>query len=357
MGDLADAAERALEEREEADHGRALSAARREASRTKVELSKAHAELDRLTRLLDLHDAVKAARPAPPKWLTRAPKKADSYATLCLLISDTHFDEVVNVDEVGGLNKYDRELGTLRLERTFTGAVKLARHYLSGIVYDGACVPLGGDIFSGLLHDLAETNEDTLFGSLLYWSEQLTAGYRLLADEFGKVHVPVVVGNHGRLTRKPRTKQRARDNADWLVAHMVARAFANDPRVTFQIPDSADCRFDIYGTRFLLTHGDRTSGGGGIGGIWPPIMRMVAKARQSYVHDPFDHVIMGHWHQLTWGRDFTINGSLKGWDEYCLTNGIGAPERPQQAMWLVTPEHGITIQTPVIAVDREAEGW
>jgi hypothetical protein len=126
---------------------------------------------------------------------------------------------------------------------------------------------------------------------------------------------------------------------------MVARHIQDD-RVTFDIPDSADVRFDVYRTRFLLTHGDQTKGGGGIGGIWPPIKRMVQQKRTQYAHNPFDVLLCGHWHQLVWGGDFVVNGSLKGFDEYALLSRF-PPERPQQALFLVTPDNGITFQAPV----------
>lgn len=321
-----------------------LAEARAERDRVRARADRQALELAELRNLLDLHDAVTAAKPRPPKWL--APKKSGGQkAIVCTILSDLHFDEVVRPEEVQGLNEFNREIAEERLEAYFQNVVKVSKHYLSGVDYEGMVLCLGGDMFSGLLHDLQETNDDTLFGSLLRLSELLTAGLVLLASEFSRVHVPVVVGNHGRLTRKPRTKRRARDNADWLLGHMVARA-VNDERVTFDIPDSPDCRFDVYGTRFLLTHGDQTKGGGGIGGIWPPIKRMVAKKRAQYVADPFDVVVMGHWHQLTWGGDFIVNGALKGFDEYAMVSAF-APERPQQALWLVTPEHGITVQAPV----------
>lgn len=32
-------------------------------------------------------------------------------------------------------------------------------------------------------------------------------------------------------------------------------------------------------------------------------------------------------------------------------------EPPQQAAWLMTPEHGRTVTFPVFCMDREAEGW
>lgn len=315
-----------------------------------------HAEMS--TQLGLITSATSAARPAPG-WLTAPPKSKPHRGTPWLMLSDLHLDEVVQPSELMGVNAYNRKIAEQRLARTFTGAVKITRDYWSGIHYDGIVVPLAGDIFSGDIHEeLTSTNEDTMLGSVLHWSDQLAAGLAMLADTFGKVHVPVVVGNHGRRTRKPRAKMRARDNFDWFLGHVLARTFANDKRVTFAISEAADVIVPSYDHRVCITHGDQTSGGAGIGGIWPPIMRLDARkrARQAAVSQPYDLLIMGHWHQLVFGPNFIVNGSLKGYDEYAFTSNFGY-EVPQQALWLMTPEHGRTFTAPVLPQDRKREGW
>lgn len=292
----------------------------------------------------------------PPKWLTRSTKKTERVATLCTVLSDTHFDEVVDPSELDGRNAYNREIAEQRLERYFTGVVKLARHYLAGVTYDGAVLFLGGDLISGDIHEeLSESNEGTAFETVLHWSERIAAGVSILADEFSQVHIPLVVGNHGRRTRKPRAKKRARDNFDWLIGQMIARHFQGDARVTFQIPDGTDALVPVHDMNFLLTHGDQVGGGGGIGGIWPPIMRMVAKKRTRY---DFDSLVCGHWHQLIMAPSsgLIVNGSLKGYDEYASISNF-VPERAQQALWTVAPGAGVTFSAPVFTDSRKEEGW
>ena len=294
----------------------------------------------------------------PPRWMAPA-QPAKSAATLVVMLSDTHFDEVVNPDEMEGLNAYNREIAVQRLERWTQNVVKLARHYLAGVKYDGLVLILGGDIFTGDIHEeLSITNEDTMIGSLLFWSEQLAASIDLLAAEFGKVHVVSVVGNHGRTTRKPRMKQRVRTNFDWLLAKVVERHFGKDQRVTFTVPESADALIRIYDHGHLITHGDQVSGGGGIGGIYPPIMRMRARKHQRYMQtgNQFATLWLGHWHQYISTPSMIVNGSMKGYDEYALLSGFSF-EVPQQALAVVTPERNITFQAPVFCMDRKKEKW
>ena len=335
-----------------------LDALKKRDSLSAREIQKLNEQVDKLTRTIESSEQILEQDLHPPTWLAPAKPKKSS-ATLVVMLSDTHFDEVVVPEEVDFLNAYNRTIATMRLQKWTENIIKVSRHYLSGVTYDGVFLILGGDIFSGDIHEeLHDTNADTMLGSLLYWSEQLTASIGLLAEEFGKVHITSVVGNHGRTTRKPRMKLRVKTNYDWLVTKMIERYFEKDKRVTFQIPEGADSLVSIYGYGQLITHGDQASGGGGIGGIWPPIMRLKARKAQRYLAtgSNFQTMWCGHWHQLVQTPSLIINGSLKGVDEYAFINNFSF-EQPQQALAVITPERGITIQAPIFCADRKAEGW
>jgi hypothetical protein len=352
VGDLASEARESASERKLAD-------LRRDRDNARHELKRATGELEAMSARLALVEQISDLDPSPPKWLAPRRKTSAHHATVTTILSDMHFDEVVNPDEIGGVNAYDRAIATKRLRRYFDQVVAVSRDYMAGVTFDGCVLMLGGDGVSGNIHDeLRESNEAPIAATVLYWSEMLCAGVAQLADEFGKVHVPAVVGNHGRMTRKPRMKGRAQDNWDWLMAQLVAREFREDDRVTFDIPDSAETHFDVYGTTYRLEHGDSARGGGGWIGATGPVMRRHQKIQSATaaMDRPFDHLVVGHWHTLVWGSGFTINGSLKGLDEFAAISGFGF-EQPQQALWLTTPERGITMHAPVFVADRKAERW
>ena len=107
----------------------------------------------------------------------------------------------------------------------------------------------------------------------------------------------------------------------------------------------ADLMVDVQDTTYLLTHGDQAKGGGGIGGIWPPLMRMVARKRNNV---DFDSMVLGHFHQLIMAPSsgFPLNGSLKGYDEYASIGNF-AFEAPQQALWINVPEKGVSSSSVV----------
>ena len=339
------------------DEAEKLSGIRRERDRWREHARRAEDENATLKQVLGVVGKIEALHPDPPKWLTPAsPKKHN--ATLMKMLSDLHLDETIRPSEVSGVNAYNREIATGRLERDAENTVKLARHYLSGVTWDGMVLMLGGDLVSGDIHEeLSQTNADTILGTMLYWSEQLSAYVARMAEEFGKVHVVSVPGNHGRMSRKPRAKLRAQTNFDWLLSHLVQRS-VKAKGVTWQIPDAADVTFKVYDRWHLLTHGDQAHGGNGIGGIFPPIMRLRARKLQHYasIGQGFDVVWMGHWHQYLPTPSLVVNGSLKGFDEFAMLMGFSS-EPPIQALAVATPERGLTFTAPVFSMDRLKEGW
>jgi UDP-2,3-diacylglucosamine pyrophosphatase LpxH len=321
---------------------------------------RALADLADMRRTLNLMSALDAEKTKPPRWLA-PPTKGTHHATVNLLITDTHFDEVVRPEEVDGINAYNREIAEIRLEAAFKGAWKLARKYLSGVTYDGVCLMLGGDIFSGLIHEeLKETNESDVIASVVHWIEPLEAGINLLAEEFGKVHVVGVPGNHGRNTRKPRFKGRATDNFDWLLYKLIERDFEKRSDVTVQVGNAMDAHVQVYNTRYLLTHGDQFKGGSGISGALSPLMLGAHRKtrRQSAAGKPYDVMVMGHFHHelSLLSQGLLVGPCLKGYDEFAYGNNF-PPSPPAQALWITTPGHGPTFSAPVFVMDRKREKW
>lgn len=292
-----------------------------------------------------------------PSWCrlpSKRAKKQQGRGTVCLLLSDLHLDEVVRPEEMRGRNAYNREIADLRLRKVFEGVIEQATYYHQGTSYDGCVVFLGGDLVSGGIHEeLRETNEYPVPETIRFWTPKIGDGLNLLADTFGQVHVASVPGNHGRFTSKARYKYRSLENADWLISALLAQRFAHDSRFTFDVSEAMDTFVTVYGTKLLLTHGDQVKGGGGIGGIFPPIMRMKAKKQAT---EDFDHMVIGHWHSYIHSQGITVNGSLKGYDEYAYGNGFSS-EDPRQAMFIITPERQITWPVEVFCQDRKQEGW
>lgn len=291
----------------------------------------------------------------PPAW-TAKPMRKNNTGVPTLFLSDLHWDEVVMPAQVNHVNAYNREIAERRLKHCFTATVDLLMNHMARPRYDYCVVALGGDMLSGNIHEeLKETNEYPILMSLMNCATNLIAGMELLLTVFPRLFVPAVVGNHGRLTRKPVFKNRAYDNYDWLLYQIIARHFAKDDRISFAIADSSDVLYNVYGTRYLLTHGDQFQGGTGISGPFTPWMLGDARKRkrQVAIKDPYDVMLMGHWHMYSPLKTLIVNGSLKGYDEYAYGRNFDF-EPPTQAMWLDHADVGRTAMWPIYLEKRGA---
>lgn len=292
---------------------------------------------------------VAADKTAPPSWTVRPPKGRSVSGVPTLFGSDWHWGEVVDPAEVHGVNAYDLSIAHARARTMIERAIDLLTRHVSGGTYPGIVFALGGDMVSGDIHDeLSQTNDAPMLPVVLDLVAALTWCIKTLADRFGAVFVPCVTGNHGRMTKKPRAKQRAATNLDWLTYQLLAAAFNGDKRVSFLIPDGSDAHWKVYGIRYCLTHGDQFRGGDGMIGALGPVARgdKRKRSRNGQIGAPYDVLLMGHWHQLFQTGRFVVNGSLKGYDEYAAVSNFDF-ERAQQALWLTHPTHGITLQMPV----------
>jgi hypothetical protein len=327
-----------------------ISALKDQVNKLKSELQDTRMEVATSQKLMDfMHGLKDATFDVEPDWLQTDGKHSITGIPV-LFLSDIHFDEVVDPAQIGGVNKYNHEIAVKRIQHTFQSAVDLCTKYMHEPTYDGIVVALGGDMLSGNIHEeLAETNEAPILQSAVDLTELLCQGIKCLADTFGKVFIPCVVGNHGRLHRKPRAKNRVKDNYEWIIYQNLAHRFAEDERITFMIPDGSDAIFKVFNKTFLLTHGDQFRGGSGIAGIFSPLFIGQARKqkRQQAVHQPFDVMMIGHWHQYIHTETLIVNGSIKGLDEYAYQGNFGY-ERPQQALFIVHPDLGITYRMPIL---------
>ncbi len=297
-----------------------------------------------------------AADPTPPAWLARSGVAFTGPGVPTLFCSDLHWGEIVDPNQIGGVNKYNVAIAQERLRTMVDVAIDLLFNHIKFPKYPGIVFALGGDMVSGDIHEeLQATNESEIMPIVLDLWGCLVWCIERLADKFGAVFVPCVSGNHGRNTHKIRAKGRNFTSFDWLLYQFLAKRFEADKRVTFQIPDGPDCNYSVMGHKYLLTHGDQFRGGDGVIGALGPIIRgdHRKRSRNGQIGMDYSTMLLGHWHQLIQLQRLIVNGSLKGYDEYAYSNNFGF-EPPRQALWLTHPEQGITFSAPV-NVERSAK--
>lgn len=342
-----------------------LRRAQSDAAQARSSLADSHKEIVRLQdQLADLRWASNAAL-VPADW-TLSRRKIGGEHIPYLLGSDYQVGEVIRRSETDHAHGYDTDTFRRRIRKLFDVAIKLCDdHGGSSWKYPGFIYARAGDAISGAIHEeLAQTDDLTPLQAVEVCFEEEAAGIRHLADRFGKVEVKEVIGNHGRTTRKPQSKQAAALNYETLISYMLQREFAKDKRVSFQVSESPDVFFPIYDLNVLLTHGDKIGSRGGQGFIGPvaTMARGAQKvmAEQQAIGRRVDRVDMGHFHTEVYLGWLLGNGCLPGYSEFAKMHRM-RPAPPSQ--WLVFhhPRYGavdlksIVLEEPTALINRERE--
>ena len=295
----------------------------------------------------------------PPPWLVTPTKSKKGIVTgvPTLFASDWHWGEIVDPNQINGVNSYDIGIAQGRARLLIQKTIELLSNNISPPNYPGIVFALGGDMVSGDIHEeLVATNQKEIMPVVVDLFGVLTWCIETLADHFGQVFVPCVSGNHGRNTVKIRAKGRAFTSFDWLLYQFLAKEFENDKRIKFMIPDGPDALYTIYNHRYLLTHGDQFRGGDGMIGALGPIIRgdHRKRSRNGQIDLEYDCLLLGHWHQLIHLERLIVNGSLVGYSEYAYNSNFPF-EAPRQALWITHPDHGITFSLPIRVDDQKTD--
>lgn len=286
-----------------------------------------------------------------PDWLNTERQSRGGKSVVGLFLSDVHAGEVIDPEEILGINAFNPDICAARLKRYFEAALTIAPRWAADTECVGAYLALGGDLISGDIHDeLVRTNALTAHEQVEFAVSHIGAGIRLVAQAFGAVHVVSVPGNHGRTTHKPTAKLYSRLSYDTLIASMLADQFKDDPRVTFQYGRATDQITPIFGRSVFLSHGDKlgTKGGMGFAGPLLPIVRGTKKvaAQQASIGRHADLILHGHFHHSANPGNVLSNGSVPGYSEYA-GDIRAAVEPPSQWLFLMHSRWGLRERLPI----------
>jgi len=298
----------------------------------------------------------------PSDWVMPPLTKGKHKEAIILLISDIHMGEVVDLDQMGGRNAYNRQIAIARLRRLFEGIVALGTQHWSGQPPGVIYAVLMGDMITGEIHeDLAETNDLLSAPAVREVSQCLISGLNLLLKSFEcPIEVISLPGNHGRLTKKPRMKDFAINSYDTLAAWWIESYYhaKEEKRIRFSAPASGDALVNIHGWNVLFTHGDRigSRGGQGFVGAAATVARGMQKIVQDYAAEgtPIDYVMVGHFHTALELEQGFANGSLVGPSEYSRTLRMRSAPATQW-MLAIHPERGVSRRWKV-TVGHSSEG-
>jgi len=306
--------------------------------------------------LLDVRGLLKT----PPRPKLEIPKlkygKGENMATI-LHLSDVHYGEVVDPSEIDYQNSFDADICRARVGRFFAKCASLMTEHWIGKPPVQVHLIIGGDIISGSIHDeLLATDLPTVPEQVLEAGELIGGGIKHLASV---LKCPIFVeenpGNHGRYTKRPWAKRRARSSFDILACDFAAMACRGIKNVEFHKPRSSDAYFDVLGWKFLANHGDNMGARGGTGYIGPsaPITkghRKLIDTFQRGARKRVDYVCTGHFHTTMRSPFGFANGSVIGYNEYA--RDIRAdPEPAKQNFLVVHEEHGVIMQRDIFVGD------
>jgi predicted phosphodiesterase len=266
----------------------------------------------------------------------------DAAHEMLLLVSDAHYPEFVNPEEALGI-EYGPEIVRKRMEYIIDRTVRLLTLHQQNYPIGKLTIGVLGDMLSGNIHEELEvTNAMPMGDALTGMSYMLFDMGRILAQ-----HVPVEMiimpGNHPRMTKKPRNKQKW-DNFEYIMGKMV-EALAGD-QFTVTVPKDIIYTHRIFDWNIGMTHGDGSKAAS-FAGIPFYGLKQRSQAtqamRSTLGFERLDMLCMGHFHQhLMWTEgdcQIILNGAIKGGDEYSIVTRSSATE-PVQVLLTLHEEHG-----------------
>lgn len=285
----------------------------------------------------------------PVQYVAPRPlKEKKTSEEVVILLSDIHYGEVVSHEAMLDSNAYDTLVAKRRLDNWFN-AVRSILNKLNGYNHKKVNLFMLGDMVNGNIHD--ELKSDVCeVDQVLELAEIISQIIFELSKDFD-VDVCGVVGNHGRMTKKPSFKKKY-NNFDYLVYKYIEVRCQKLENVTFNFPKAGMLIKQINNHNFLLRHGDSKvqSFAGipfyGIQRASSKITQTIAYLKDTYVH----YEVLGHFHTTNIlekvGGSIIVNGCLKGGDEFALESMLTASDA-KQTIFGVHKEHGKTWQFDV----------
>ena len=282
--------------------------------------------------------------------------KGDTPQVVVAPLSDTHVGDHVSLEQMAGLNSYDIDIFNRRLHGWATQLLNLVELRRNVAPIDKLIIPMLGDMVSGDIHEeLARTNIDNCMQQMIRGANLIAQALMFLAPHFKEIEVPCVVGNHGRMTRKPPMKDKYMD-WDYMLYQWVAAYLRNQKNVKFSIPKTFLNSFEVCNRQILIMHGDSITGAGSNMAITRAVtgLRSFLQFRKNLedeVETPlrpsltsqFDSVMMGHFHRIdeidVGTGAIYICGTMKGGDEFAAQK-LHTITKPKQLVTYWHPVYG-----------------
>lgn len=314
-------------------------------SRYKAALKKIDREKERADSLATMR-GIKAKLKKPKQTKTK------TSATMLLLLSDWHVEERVKPETVNGLNDFSLDTADDRIGELLERFLACLRHERKAVDIKRVVIWLGGDFFSGHIHeDTAELAQLAPLAATRWAGERLRGVISAISKNVEEVIITTSAGNHGRSNAgRPRIGTELEHSFE---QHLYLTMAAAEPcaNVTWQVGEGHLSYLDLDGFLVRFHHGHAYKYSGGVGGIHVG----VSKGNASWnAIKPADLTCFGHWHQFSWLRAgrYVSNGSLIGHSAYA-TRIKAAYEPPCQAAVVIDHKRNEVTKAFPIFCDRD----
>lgn len=264
-----------------------------------------------------------------------------------LICSDWHAEETVKASTVLGLNEFNLEISEQRIKNFFSNAIYMIKKK----PVDNLVVGLLGDFIGGYIHDeLAQTNGLSPMQGIQFVKGLIISGLKAIHDELPelqKITVVGITGNHSRTTKRLQFNNGFALNHEYFLYKDIEQTLTLMGLTKFEyiIPEGDLAYMDIYGKKILMCHGFQFKSAGGVGSIYPPMLRWFGKMNQTI---KIDKAFIGHWHTSIYTKEVCVNGSLKGYDAFAIGHGLSY-ELPQQTYVILNEKRGFIFYSPIFA--------
>lgn len=279
----------------------------------------------------------------PPQKTT----KVSHPVTPVFQISDPHMGMVQDVDEIEGFNEYSPEICVNRSMYFMQQGIEWVDLHRANYTINETNVICTGDNISGDIHrELSVTNAFPTPVQVVKAGILIANQIAYLAPHFEKVTVDFISeDNHGRLTKKPQSKQAGYNSLNYLVGFIAKERLEKHKNVTFNLLPMLQKVIEIQNRRYLITHGHSVRGWAGFPwyGLDRKVGREATKRMKAGKH-MFDTIISGHFHTPLITPGWMLGGAVSGTDAHDHKNARYS--NPSQSAWMVHPKFGEFDWTP-----------
>lgn len=286
-----------------------------------------------------LSDAIKRA--TPQKMVYRPAERSGSPCTHVLHLTDLHYGEVTERDEVDGFGEFNPAIAEARLQALGQSIIRnteaaRAGHHVPNLHILGTADYISGDIHQ----ELQVTNAFPAPVQAVKCGYALGALVAMFAPHFDRVTADLVtLDNHGRLTRKPQAAQGGQNNWSYVVAQCVAQHVRDLKNVTVNVHAKPSALVAVGPERYLIFHGHQIRGWAGKPYYgFDRRVAMEAVKRMGVPETAFTKLVMGHFHHGIDADTWMLGGSLSGTTAF--DHSCGRHSKPHQTSWYVHPKHG-----------------